>query len=352
MDRVWWERVPNAMAFIHDITESLLAEKSIMLQSEQGMPWYNTMASLIKETVMQQNSSKRFELIRHVDEPGRYLLQEFCKPEKRAAYRPIKTFAKFFAESDDIVLHTRYLWVYISSPEELKKWSEFVTDYIKERGKTKETAVFILEWQGERVNKSRKGIRIISFDDYINDYDRMVFSMLASSSVRESIEIKKYLGELASNITGNDIELAAVCVKNYREFLRDPFAVINDIIKNENRSNGAAFVYTCTKDELENCIWRSQIKTIYPLIEAYRGTFVKKYSVAISNKLPIASAYGEIYSDPKDVELGTLVYMVDNGEFKIATKEYNKLKLFKDARNKLSHLSVLSMGEIQMLLDK
>ena len=79
--------------------------------------------------------------------------------------------------------------------------------------------------------------------------------------------------------------------------------------------------------------------------------FVKKYNTAISKGLPITSAFGEVYRDPKDVELGTLVFMVDNGEVKISNKEYNKLKLYKDARNRLSHLSVLSMEEIQMLLD-
>lgn len=36
----------------------------------------------------------------------------------------------------------------------------------------------------------------------------------------------------------------------------------------------------------------------------------------------------------------------------ILINEYNKLKLLKDYRNKLSHLSVLSLVEIQMLLDK
>ena len=352
MDRIWWEKVPNAMAFVQDVTESLLSEKSVILQSEQGIPWHESMVSQIKESVMQQNSSKRFEIIRHVDEPGRYLLQEFCKPEKRATYRPTKTFASFFAESDDIVLHTRYLWVYVSSAEELEKWSSFAADYIKARGKNKETAVFVLEWQGEKVKKSRKGIRIISFEDYINEYDHMVFSMLASSSVRESVEVKNYLAELASNIAGNDIELSAACVKKYKEFLRDPHAVIIEIIKNERRSNGAGFIYSSTREKIEYGIWRAQIKTIYPLIEAYRGAFVKKYSAAISKGLPITSAYGDVYSDAKDVELGTLVYMVDNDEVSIPNKEHNKLKLFKDARNKLSHLSMLSLAEIQMLLDK
>ena len=50
--------------------------------------------------------------------------------------------------------------------------------------------------------------------------------------------------------------------------------------------------------------------------------------------------------------IGTKVDMVDNAEVSIPNKELNKLKLFRDDRNKLSHLSVLSLAEIQMLLDK
>ena len=30
MDRIWWEKVPNAMAFVQDVTESLLSEKSVI----------------------------------------------------------------------------------------------------------------------------------------------------------------------------------------------------------------------------------------------------------------------------------------------------------------------------------
>ena len=77
---------------------------------------------------MQQDSSRRFEVIRNVDDPGPYLLQEFCKPEKRAAYRPAKGYAKFFAESDDIVLHSRYLWVHAESIKMLETWVTFVSE--------------------------------------------------------------------------------------------------------------------------------------------------------------------------------------------------------------------------------
>ena len=351
MDQVWWNRVPNAIAFTADITQNLLDEKSVILHCEQSIPWYETMVLQVKESVTQQDSSKRFEVIRHVDDPGPYLLQEFCKPEKRATYRPTKGYARFFAESDDIVLHSRYYWVFPDSTETLESWVDFVSDYYKNRGKNKETAVFILEWRGEKANISRKGIRTISFDDYINEYDRTVFAMLASSEIKEKSEIKNYAAELTVSISGNDIELCAACLIRYKHFLESPHTVLREITDTKYQSDGTPFSYRATIEDVSKCIWKAQIKTIYPLLESYRGAFVDKYARVIEKELPITSSYGEIYDDPKDVELGTLVFMADNGRLILNTAEYKRLKRFKDARNKLSHLDILTIGEIRGLLE-
>ena len=350
MDQIWWGRVPNAIAFITDITQSLLDEKSVVLQSEQKIPWYDTMSFQVKEAVMQQDSSRRFEVIRNVDDPGPYLLREFCKPEKRATYRPAKGYAKFFAESDDIVLHSRYLWVHAESIEMLETWVTFVSAYIKSRGKSKESAVFILEWQGEKATISKKGIYTFSFDDYINIYDQIVFSMLASSAVKEEIGVKNYLAELAANVAGNDIELCAACIDRSKEFLKEPYSIIREIVDTEYRSDGDAFLYKGTTESIIHDIWLAQIKTIYPLIEEYRERFVRKHEKAITKELPFTSSYGEIYDDPKDVELGTLVFMADNCRLHISSDEYFLLKKYKDARNKLSHLNILSIDEIRDLI--
>jgi hypothetical protein len=351
MDQIWWGRVPNAIAFVQHITECLLAEKSVILQSEQSIPWHDSLVEHIKESVTQQDSSKRFEVILHVDDPGSFLLNEFCKAEKRAEYRPTKSFARFLAESDDIVLHSRYLWVYLDSANDLDTWSAFASEYIKERGKSKEMAVFILEWSGERIKNSRKGVRPVSLEDYINEYDRMVFSMLASSSVKENLIVKNYLAELSSNVAENDIELLASCIDKHVRFLRDPYTVVREIVDTEYRSDGSEYSYHGTIENIEHCIWKAQIKTIYPLIEEFRGTFVAKHSGAISKELPIESAYGEMYEDPKDVELGTLVYMAANGKIILTSADYHQLKKNKDARNQLSHLNVLSIDEIRALLE-
>ncbi len=349
MERVWWERVPNAMAFLSDITESLLDEKSIVLSCLKEFPWYSYMVQSIKEIVLQQNSSKRFESAKDVEDPGAYLLAEFCKSEKRAEYRPAKSYARFFAESDDIVLHERYFWIKMSSKEQLNSWMKFVSEYRKERGKNKDAAVFILEWKGEGGVLPKKGIKICCFDDYVNEYDRIVFCTLAASAVKESSFIKNYLTELTANVVDNDIELCAQCIGHCRDFLEEPYGTIGKIISSEVRSDGSEFRFAKPESEVNRLIWLAQIRTIYPVLEEYRESFVQKYAAMIEKQLPISSSFGEIYDNPADVELGTLKFMADERKLNLSQKEYDRLKMNKEARNKLSHLAQLTLEEIKKL---
>lgn len=349
MEQIWWERVPNAMLFISDIVSNLIGEKSIILSCSGNFPWYSFMQASIKDIVKQQNSSRRFESISDVDDPGSYLLRKFCKQEKRASYRPTKTYARFLAESDDIVLHERYLWVKIRNKKHLDNWTQFVSDYLRERGKNKAVAVFILEWTGTESISSKKGITSCSFDAYVSEYDRIVFCTLAASSVKERTFIKNYLTELASNIIGNDIELCAACLRNYSEFMQNPFTTINRVLREEIRSDGNPHSFEKSDVETSHLIWLAQIKSIYPVIEQFREDFVHHHFAAISKQLPINSSYGEEYNEPNDVELGTLKYMADNGRLVLLQKEYERLKTYKEARNRLSHLTPLTLDEIKEL---
>ena len=97
-------------------------------------------------------------------------------------------------------------------------------------------------------------------------------------------------------------------------------------------------------------IWQAQIRTLYPILEEYREHFVRKYGDAIRAKGSIKSSFGEVYNDPADVELGTLVYLVGSKNLQLPSEEYAVLKAFRDARNTLSHLGILSFGEIDILM--
>lgn len=350
MKSIWWNQVTNAVKYVTDIKQSLLEERSILLKYSSGMPWRDQLVESVKESVKSQNGDKKFVDISENDEPGKFILNKFCKPEKRVEYRPSKGYAKFFAENDDIVLHDRYLWVTVSDQKNLDEWLNFVSDYLKERGKKSNKAVFILEWAGDSSMLVKKGIKVYSFDDYISEYDRIVFAVLAASSIKANPFINTYLSELVANVAGNDIELAAECIKNSKAFLENPLALINSVCDEEKRSNGDYFCYSGNAEEVAHLIWLTQIKTIYPCLEEYREDFVQRHYNAIKKKLPMQASYGEKFEDPKDVELGTLMFMAGKDGLSLSTTEYEKLKKYKEARNKLSHLSALSFEEIKDLL--
>lgn len=350
MDQIWWERVPNALAFTEEIIDCLVNEKSVLIQHHDSLPWQDTFEETVVNRVKQQNASKTFVSITNESSPGAYLLRECCKAEVRAQYRPSKSYATFLAETNDIVLHNRYFWVTLQNTDELEAWLDFVSEYVRTRNKKAEPAVFILDWQGKAVTAKKKGVTPFSFESCIGDYDRVVFAMLASSKVQENAFLRNYLAELVSNVVGNDIELYTECIHRYKAFLRDPYETAMDCVSSSLRSDYAPFAFQKSPSQVDDDIWLTQIKTIYPVVEAFRGQFVRKHSSEIQKRLPFTSSYGEEYTDPNDVELGTLMFMAGNGHLHLSKAEYDQLYMFKEARNTLSHLGRLSLDEIQALI--
>lgn len=354
MKQIWWDRVTNASRLKSDIIDALLEEKNILLQYNQSMPWISYFKESIQDEVKIHNADKKFEFIFGVKDPGKYLLESFCKKEKRSEFLPKKGYAKFFTNEDDIVIHDRYFWVTIQCMDELNAWTKLVSEYYQSRNKNKPRAVFILEWAGNEAVYDAKGIVTYSFDEYIGEYDRIVFAVLAASAVKESSFIRTYLAELLANVVENDIELCAECVGKYRDFLKSPHACIQKIMQNRSKQDEDNYRFKeHGEDEdkkVHHAIWRSQIKTIYPFIEEYRGKFVEKHAKAVSDNLPIRTELGEVYENVQEVELGTLCYLAASGKIKLSPEEHSKLKRFKDARNDLSHLRILTKEKIEGLL--
>ena len=349
-DQIWWKQVPDVRLFAETILKNLLDEKSVLLYDTQSLPWRQSFESQIMQDLKILDSAKAFEKLADIDEPGQYILSHYCKAEKRAQYRPSKSYSAFLAENDDIVLHERYLWVTLASTEQLQAWTDFVSEYVSIRGRKNISAVFILEWLDGISLSRKKGIVPLSLGSYISEYDWHVFATMLASSVDVSSFMKSYLAELAVNLTPGDAELCAQCILQHSKFLQTPYAVLDELTQTASRSDGSEFSLVKTEAEATRCIWQAQIKILYPILEEYRERFVRKYGDAIRAKGSIKSSFGEVYNDPADVELGTLVYLVGSKNLQLPSEKYAVLKAFRDARNALSHLGILSFGEIDILM--
>ena len=349
MDSIWWSKVPNAKGLIDTIKQQLLDEQSVLLQYNEALPWKTTFIDDIRSAVREGNSSKSFCVISGVSAPGEYLLAEYCKAEKRASYRPSKGYAKFFAESDDIILHEYYFWIIIRTSEELKEWSAFVSDYIRSRENGKSRAVFVLDCYGITNYSKYKGIEKIECEKLINQFDKRVFATMITSEIREESFLKTYLAELVVNVAGHDVELMAFLISDYKTLLRDLGKVLEraaDIVHDD----GTSIVIKNDSRFIDQSVWRTQIRTIYPYIEEFRRTFVESHYGEISKCLPIDTKAGETIYEPYEVELGTLVYFAGIKSLVLKTTEYERLNLFKEARNSLSHLKTLSWTDIEKML--
>lgn len=359
--KIWWEQTPNPEHFIKYTANSLLEGNCILIPDYNSIPWTSYFIEKVKNILTEGNSIKsREEITDDIKNVGKYILDNYCR-NKKNDFRYAVGYAKFIAQQDKIPFHDRFFLIY-SNENMLDEWAKFIEEYKQLRGeKPKAVFLLLLETEDYDIKKisNRKGIEIYSFKDSINEYDRMVFAMLASYSLKCSSLLKTYLTELACNVAGDNIELCSECLQKHEDFLKDPVHVIKNIIENETDSNGNRFVFSKTDDEIDQAVWTAQIRTFYPLLEEYRRDFIKKYRDTIETHLPITtSSFEEKIEEPEEIGLGILCYMTTE-DYHSKTgkrlyindkKEKDELFTFKDARNSLSHLHTLSFEEIQELL--
>lgn len=358
--KIWWEQTPNPEHFIKYTANSLLEGNSILIPDYNFIPWASYFIEKIKNILTEGNSIKsREEITDEIKNVGKYILDNYCR-NKKNDFRYAVGYAKFIAQQDKIPFHDRFFLIYLNE-NMLDEWAKFIEEYKQLRGE-KPKAVFLLlleteDYDAKKIS-NRKGIEIYSFKGSINEYDRMVFAMLASYSLKCSSILKTYLTELACNVAGDNIELCSECLQKHEDFLKDPVHVIKNIIENETDSNGNRFVFSKTDDEIEQAVWTAQIRTFYPLLEEYRRDFIKKYYNEIKEHLPTTTVFNETIDTPEEVELGSLYYLKSDNYYhksnkwlKIRKEDSYELKIFRNARHDLSHLHKLEFQTIQELLE-
>ena len=354
MERIWWEQITNANRFIDLIVSGILEGKSSVLCLHKLTPWRNTMRELVENRVLKDSNARSFELIGSPESSiGEFMLNKYCKEEKRLEYRPSKSYAQFLAESDDIVLNSRIVWVQNISSKKLGEWVDFVSEYHLSMKSDMSPAVFILEADEDLVGKiTKKGVRTIVYTKEMNYFDTYAFCILAASGVSGQDYLKNYWAELLSSVCAIDIELSAKCMGHAQKFLENPYEVLCDIAESETRSDGEPFSFSLDKDYVAKKIWKTQIKIIFPVIEDYREEFVNKYREQIMTLLPIKNSQGEDLNEPEEIEIGTLYHIASKCKLVVDSNTHNELYRLKTARNTLAHLELLNLEIVKDVLGK
>ena len=342
MDKIWWEKLNSPSRFILDAADLLSSGKSVVLILPENLPWAKTMRNVFAGRLESNFSGTRTVHVVKAEkisgEPQEYVMKNFCGT--KGGFRPFheKAYPKFLAERTGIALNSSCLWIRNASKTQAEKWFAFIADYHSFL-KGKSGGVFILE-AGEDFFTKKLGVEILSYAQKISDYDSFAFNIfIAAEFGKENPLMKQYLAELVTQLTRGDVEFGAACIKQSETFLKNPAAVFENILCS------GKFKSAKTPEDIDQAIWLTQLKLIFPLVENFRRKFIKQYENQIKDTPPF-------YSAPEEVEIGQLYGQFTNRRKFLNSADADDLEMYREVRNKLAHLTPLTFDDLQKIFEK
>lgn len=336
--KIWWEDLNGPRRFLVEAAEKLSSGQSVVLCLPERVPWSETMSDVLEKLLRKGTQSIKVVDAENISqEPQEYVLEEFCA--NKDGFRPYskKAYAKFLAESTGIELNDSCIWIRNATPAQVDKWFAFIADYQKFLA-GKRGGVFLLETVGDWLGKS--DIEILSYTKKISDYDSFAFNIFAAADFgNENHLMKQYLAELVSALTEGDVEFGAACIDRNEEFLKDPGTTFENILRE------GKFISKKTFDDIEQAIWMTQLKLIFPLVETFRRNFIKQYEQQIKDTPPY-------YPVPEEVEIGQLYGLFIQRRWLINESDNEDLEFYREVRNKLAHLTPLTFDVLQKVFEK
>ena len=334
--KIWWEDLNGPRRFLIEAAEILSGGKSIVLNLPKRVAWSEVMRDVLEKLLSRGTQSIKIIDAKNIfDEPQEYILKEFCA--NKDGFRPYskKAYAKFLAEAKGIELNDSCIWIRNAESAQVEEWFTFISDY-QSFLDGKRGGIFLLEAANFI---GRGGVEILSYNDKISDYDSFAFNIFTASDFAGNHLMKQYLAELVSELTAGDVEFGAACIERSEDFLKNPDEVFSDMLWEGKFTSGK------TTKEIEQAIWMTQLKLIFPLVENFRRNFIKNYEEQIKNTPPF-------YSVPEEVEIGQLYGQFNQRRWLINDFDGDNLEFYREVRNKLAHLTPLTFEELQRVFEK
>ena len=368
----WWSSITGAHLAVTKVVDALSENSALIVQIPADMPWRQEMRSVIEDEFRKKTgySEMIIEIIDASDEctedesPGRFLLEKFApNKEVRNGYRERshKTIQEYIKEKS--VLKNRVIWIKGFSEKQVGKWISFCKDY---HSQSSENGLFVLEIRSEIPLQDSSEICSVRLFDCISGYDVLLLcSFIAEDIVGLSSEWKKYISTVASEICETDAEIASRLMEIMNIKKQAPLQIVSDLAELKSYSARGAdknsnHVFSLLRrghiEKLERRLWRAQVKTLFPIIEMERIYVISCYQNELQKNLNenIIEQYNKRITNPFDVELGTLCYMMSNTikNFCIKNKSIrDRIQFLHDCRNHLAHAHCCSLEEVQKLLD-
>lgn len=345
---IWWGQIGNSLRLLTKVTYALRDCHSAVLQVPKSVPWRQNFYEAIDIRRSAFSGERRLVRLRWEEntEPGEFVLKELCSKTTRAEYWPGLTYAEYLASLDDIVLNDYYVWITgIHSKSDLLKWVDFLSQYTQHVELLEQRAIFVLEYDGMQTDFS--GVEKIVYS--VENYDCRVFCLEAAAALGNS-DLRSYQAELALCIGGNNPELSSALLEQGRTLLLDPVTTALDVMNSGFFSDGMPFAIE-TEQQISSAAWKAAIGLLFPILEQYRLDFISGHERTLSRHLPISNSNGDRITDPFDLEIGAIQYIVGSASKEFSPLEVENIRLCRKARNLLAHNKLVPYADVKKILD-
>jgi hypothetical protein len=349
---VWWEQVSGPSLFLREAAEVLYDGKHLCLIIPDSLPWREFFFEKLKETVHNFDDTMLFEEIDNAntaEDPGKFLVGHF---DLEADYRPTKTYSEFLRQSN--ALAERIIFVTAESSDSARHWMDFAKGY---KPSTRRDGLMLIEARGMPPGNTPKHLSVLSYEDFVTEYDTQIFAGLLIPENKLSIEQKKYLTAIAVSLLGIDALSVANFIQTFRLDADSP----------ELPGDGLSEV------DRYHRVWNAQVQTLFPLIMRECREMADSWRDKIEDAFAYANAafpqglldsYQERITSPDEiVEIGTIHFLMrsrrrdsfsnETGDYMLYIPDESaraRIKLLYSMRNKIAHGKVCPIEDVVSLL--
>lgn len=343
---IWWGQIGNSLRLLTNVTNNLRDCRSAVLQVPPNFPWRQDFYEAVDVRRCMFSGERRLVRLawEHHAAPGEFILDELCSARIKADYWPGLTYGAYLGSNDDLMMNDYYVWVSgIHDKADILSWSAFLTQYRSASGDSDNRAVFILEYDGEACEIA--GAEKINYT--IENYDCRVFCLETAAALDNS-GLRDYQAELALHLGDGEPELCSALLHAGKALLKDPVKTTQRIIADELNSEYQPFA-SKTEQQIISAARNAAIVLFFPVLENCRLKFVEENADILSRHLPISNSNGDRITDPYDLEIGSIYYIIGTAEKEFTSTDAEIIRLCRKARNLLAHNKPLHCSDAEKI---
>lgn len=315
---LWWTTVPSGIQLIDQSKKLLQEGKSIACDNGFG-EWTDQYLDAVIRAYQDVNYLVGFDYLDLADLPEDWTITDGIADQLGIGYMTQHHVSDLIRE----LPQEGYIWILHHVDEKREAELEKLMKHVKENHAP---LMFLFRKTGDA---KLKGFENLSISPTRLDLSYFAWTLLLGKFPSELIE---YGVELAVELSDEQPAACARLCQEMSQCIQDPVAFCSDM----DEASAISKVHT------------AQVRIVEPLIEYGRVHLIRKLGSRVGALLPFEDEYKNQFTKPIEVELRHLVY--HRYDLSLTQEEQDLMNMLYDARNKVSHLELLSFDEVQKII--